>query len=92
MTLTFSQKKYVSKKSTPCDVNSNYEFCTFFSLHQLIKITKRMTCNTATIINHIFASYSDRVTQKDIVDAGLPDHQLICSTRKFLRLKDTQSC
>ena len=50
-----------------------------------------MTCNTATIISHILASYSERVTQKGIVDAGLSDHQLIFCTRKFLRLKDTQT-
>ena len=51
-----------------------------------------MTCNTTTIINHILASYSERVTQKGIIDAGLSDHQLIFCTRKFLKLKDTQTC
>ena len=92
MILTFSQKKYVNNKSTPSNVKSNYEFCTFFSLHQLIKVTTRVTCNTATIINHILASYSERNTQKGIIDARLSDHQLIFCTRKFLRLKDTQTC
>ena len=87
----FSKKKYVNKKSTPSNIKSSYEFCTFFSLHQLIKVTTCMTCNTATIISHILASYSERVTQKGIVDAGLSDHQLIFCTRKFLRLKDTQT-
>ena len=67
-------------------------FVHFFSLHQLIKVTTRMTCKTATIINHILPSYSERVTQKDIVDAGLSDPQLIYSTRKILRLKGTQKC
>ena len=67
-------------------------FLHFFSLHQLIKVTTRMTCKAVTIINHILPSYSERVTQKDIVDAGLSDPQLIFSTRKFLRLKDTQTC
>ena len=88
----FLKKKYVNNKSTPSNVQSNYEFCTFFSLHQLIKVTTRMTCNTATIINHILASYSERVTQNDIIDAGLSDHQIIFCTRKFLRLKDAQIC
>ena len=92
MTLTFSQKKYVNNKSTPSNVKSNYEFCTFFSLHQLIKVTTRMACNTATIINHILTSYSESVIQKGIIDAGLSDHQLIFCTRKFIRLKDTQTC
>ena len=92
MILTFSLKKYVNNKSTSSNVKSNYEFCTFFSLHQLIKVTIRMTCNTATIINHILTSYSERVTRNGIIDAGLSDHQIIFCTRKFLTLKDTQTC
>ena len=89
MTLTFSQKKHVNNKSSPSNIKSNYEFCTFFSLDQLIKVTTRMTCNWATILNHILAGYSESVAQKCIIDAGLFDHQLISCTRKFLRLKDT---
>ena len=88
----FLKKNYVNNKLTPSNVKSNNEFCTFFSLHQLIKVTTGMACNTTTIINHILASYSERVTQKGIIDAGLPDHQLIFCTRKFLKLKDTQTC
>ena len=42
-----------------------------------------MTCNTTAIINHILASYSERVTQKGIIDAGLSDHQLIFVLENF---------
>ena len=83
MTLTFLQKSMLNNKSTPNNVKSNYEFCTFFSLHQLLKVTTLMTCNRATLINHILASYSERVTRKGIIDVGLSDHQLIFCIRKI---------
>ena len=57
----------LNNKSTPSNLKSYYEFCTFFSVHQLIKVTTRVTCNWATIINHILASYPERVTQKGII-------------------------
>ena len=72
--IIFSQKKFLNNKSIPSDVKSYYEFCTFFSLHQLIKVPTRITCNSATIINHILASYPERVTQQGIIDVGLSDH------------------
>ena len=72
MTLIFSQKKnMLNNKSIPSDVKSYYEFYTFFSLHQLIKIPTRITCNSATIIDRILASYLERVTQQSIIDEGL---------------------
>ena len=62
-------------------------FVLSFSLHQLIKVLKRITCNNAIIIDHILASYPERVTQQSIIDAGLSDHQLIFCTRKISRIK-----
>ena len=73
----FSQKSMLNSKSIPCDVKSYYEFCTFFGLHQLIKVPTRITCNSATIIDYILSSYPERVTQQGIIDVGLSDHQLI---------------
>ena len=67
----FSEKNMLNNKSIPSDVRSYYEFCTFFSLHQLIKISTRITCNSATIIDRILASYPERVTQQSIIDVGL---------------------
>ena len=90
MTLIFSQKKNkktLNNKSIPSDIKSYYEFCTFFSLHQLIKVPTRITCNSATIIDHILASYLKRVTQQGIIDVRLSDHQLIFCTRKNSRIK-----
>ena len=83
----FSKKGIINNKSFPSDVKSSYEYCTYFSLHQLIKVPTRITCNSATIIDHILASYPERVTQQGIIDVGLSDHQLIFCTRKISRIK-----
>ena len=83
----FSKKGILNNKSFPSDVKSSYEYCTYFSLHQLIKVPTRITCNSATIIDHILASYPERVTQQGIIDVGLSDHQLIFCTRKISRIK-----
>ena len=88
MFLIFSQKKICQiTKSVARDVKSYYEFCTFFSLHQLIKVPTRITCNSATIIDYILASYPDRVIQQGVIDVGLSDNQLIFCTRKISRIK-----
>ena len=77
----------LNNKSIPSDVKSYLEFCTFFSLHQLIKVPTRITCNSATIINHTLASYPGRVIQQDIIDVGLSDHQVSFCTRKISSIK-----
>ena len=66
---------------------STMEFVLFFSLDQLIKVPTRITCNTATIIDHILASYPERITQQSIIDVGLSGHQLIFCTKKISRIK-----
>ena len=83
----FSKKGILNNKSFPSDVKSSYEYCTYFSLHQLIKVPTRITCNSATIIDHILASYQERVTQQGIISVGLSDHQLIFCPRKISRIK-----
>ena len=72
MTLIFSQKKQKTKKtsnnkSIPSDIKRYYEFCTFFSLHQLKKVPTRIACNSATINDHILASYPDTVIPKIVI-------------------------
>ena len=57
----FLQKSRLKNKSIPSDVKSYYEFCNFFSLHESIKIPTSITCNSANIIDHILASYPERV-------------------------------
>ena len=56
-------------------------------LKQLIESPTRITCSSSSIIDHILASLSDRVTQQEILNVGLSDHQLIYCTRKITRIK-----
>ena len=87
MTLIFFRKRSIlDNKSIQSDVKSYYEFCTFFSLHQVIKAPIRITCISTTIIDHILASYPERITQQGIIDVGLSDHQLIFCTIKISRI------
>ena len=88
MTHILSQKNMLNNKSILSDVKNYYGFCGLFSQHQFIKIPVCITCNSATNIDQILASYPERVTQQDI-DAGLPDHQLIFCTRTIYRIKSS---
>ena len=78
---------YVLGKSIPNDVKSYHEFCRFFGLKQLIKVPTRTTTSSSTIIDHILASYPERVTQYGVIDISFSDHQLIYCTRKISRIK-----
>ena len=91
MTLIFSQKSILINKSIPSDVKSYYDFRTFFCLHQLIKVLTGITCNSATIIDHILVSYPEGDTQQGIIDVGLSDHQKFCSFKHYSvdRFKET---
>ena len=47
----------------------------------------RKSYSSSTIIDHILASYPERVSQKGIIDIGISDHQLIFCTRKTFKTK-----
>ena len=88
----YLNNKYVFEKCStivsntiPYDVRKYQEFCNVFNLKQLISCPTRITCSSSTIIDHILASYPDRVSQKGIIDIGISDHQLIFCTRKTLK-------
>ena len=53
------------------------DFCKIFGLKQLIEIPTRITCSSSSIIGHILASFSDRVTQRGILNVRLSNHELI---------------
>ena len=69
----FLNDSYVLEKSIPNDVKSCHEFCTFFGLKQLIKVPTRTTTSSSTIIDHISASYPERLTQHGVTDISLSD-------------------
>ena len=64
-----------------------HEYCTLFGLKQLIKCPTRRTCNSSSILDHVLASFPDRVSQSCVIDVGISDHQLIYCTSKIARLK-----
>ena len=83
----FQKHNFLSCLSVPNDVKNYFDFCTMFGLKQLIESPTRITCSSSSIIDHILASFPDRVTQQGILNVGLSDHQLIYCTRKITRIK-----
>ena len=81
------KKNILNNKSVPSDVKSYQEFCIFFGLKQLIIVRTKVTTGSSTIIDHVLASFPERVTQSGVIDIGLSDHQLIYCTRKISRIK-----
>ena len=70
------------------NVVKNYsDLCAMLGLKQLIENPTQITCSSSSIIDHILASFPDRVTQQGIVNVGLSDHQLIYCKRKIIRKK-----
>ena len=82
-----AKKNILNNNSVPSDVKSYHEFSTFCGLKQLIIVSTRVTTGSSTIIDHILASFPERVTQSGVIDIGLSDHQLIHCTRKISRIK-----
>ena len=58
-----------------------------FGLKQLLEVPARVDCSTSTIIDHMLVSFPERVSQQDVINAGLTYHQVIYCTRKISRIK-----
>ena len=58
-----------------------------FLLIALSMVVQSIFSNSSSILEHILASFPDRVSQSDVVDVGISDHQLIYCTRKTARIK-----
>ena len=83
----FQKHNFLSCLSVPNDVKNYFDFCTMFGLKQLIESPTRITCSSSSIIDHILASFPNWVTQREILNVRLSDHQLIYCTRKITRIK-----
>ena len=86
-TYIFQKNNLLQSQSIPSDIKKYYECCTMFGLKQLIEVPTRVTCSSSTIIDHILASFPDRVSQQGVIDVGRSDHQIIYCTRKISRIK-----
>ena len=56
-------------------------------LTQIIKSPTRITCSSTSLIDHILASFSSRISHEGVMNVGLSDHQLIYCTRKVTSVK-----
>ena len=82
----FQKHNLLSCQSVPNGVKNYFDFWQLFGLTQLIESPTRIPCGSASIIDHILASFCDRVTQWKISNVGLSDHHLIYCTRKITRI------
>ena len=80
-------QSYKLKSSSSALVNNYKEFFQKFSLTEIIKEATRITCSTSTLLDHILTNSSEKVSQKDMIDEAISDHQLIYCTRKIKRIK-----
>ena len=77
-------QKYSSNSKNLDSFTKNYhECCSLFGLKQLIKCPTRVICNSSSVLDHVFASFPDRVSQSGVIDIGISDHQLIYCTSYF---------
>ena len=83
----FQKNNLLQSQSILSDIKKYYEFCTMFGLKQLVEVPTRVTCSSSTIIDHILASFPNRVSVQVVIDPGLSDHQIIYCTRKISRIK-----
>ena len=82
----FQKHNFLSCLSVPNDVKNYFDFCIMFGLKQLIESPTRTTCSSSSIINHILASFPNRVIQQEILNVRLSDHQLIYCTWRISRI------
>ena len=57
----FLKNHLLQSQSITSDIKKYYEFCTIFGLKQLIEVPTCATCSSSTIIDHILASFPNRV-------------------------------
>ena len=74
----------VSTKFASADAKKYDQFSTMHCSKQLSQCPTRVTCSTSTLTVHIVASSPSRVSQKEVVNRGLSDHQLIFLHKKNL--------
>ena len=62
-----------------------------FGLKQLIEVPTCVTCSSSTIIDHVLASFPNRVSQQSVIDVGLSDHRIIYRTKKYPQSKEVRT-
>ena len=75
------------RNSLPTLCKQYIEFCSSFSLKQLISSATRITCSSSTIIDHILTNTTNNISQSGVIDLGISDHNVIYFTRKMKKVK-----
>ena len=74
-------------RSVTNDARNYHLFCTMFGLEQIIKSPTGITWRNTSLIDHILASIPSWVSQHDVINISVTDHQLIYCTRKINKIK-----
>ena len=69
-------------KEIPQHTRSYLEFCFKHSLEHIITRPTRVTDQTATVVDRILTNSRDKISQSDVIDLRLTDHDLIYCIRK----------
>ena len=69
------------------EIKKYNEFCLIYSFKQLVNCPTGTTCNTSTLIDHIFTNSQDNISQSGGIDTAIPDHNMIYCARKILKAK-----
>ena len=75
------------RNSLPSVFKQYIEFCSSFSLKQLISSPTRITCSSSTIIDHILTNTTNIISQSGVIDLGISDHNIIFLIRKMKKIK-----
>ena len=77
----------LSNKNMTCSlVKELYNFSNMLGLSQLIDCATRVTCQCSSILDLIFVSVPDNVTQSGVLSVGFSDH-LVIYCRLLVKLK-----
>ena len=57
---------------------------------QLVKEATRVTAHSATLIDHVYTSQPDKVTECFVPNLALSDHYPVCFTRQTTKLQSTK--
>ena len=57
-------------------------FCFTFSLEQLLSIPTRTTRKTGTLTDHVLTNSSLKLSQGEVIELGISDHDLVYCARK----------
>ena len=68
------------------------DFCSAFSLTQIIRKPTRVTENSATLIDVILASNTNMVLNANVMPCSISDHDLVYVQLRLIKERPTEAC